>query len=76
MRIDMFTADAIVEDVLTQYPQTQHVFIKYHMACIGCSMASFSTLHEAASAYWISLEQFLYELNEAVQAEEQKGCIL
>lgn len=73
--MDMFTADAIVEDVVTQYPHTHQVFLRHHMACIGCSMASFSTLREAASAYWISLEQFLHELNETVQAEEQKGCI-
>lgn len=41
------------------------VFLRYHMACIGCSMAAFETLAEAARIYKIPLERLVSELQVA-----------
>jgi len=51
-----------IEDVLTRWPQTAVVFHQHNMACVGCAVASFYTITEAANVYSLSLEDFLSEL--------------
>jgi hybrid cluster-associated redox disulfide protein len=51
-----------VADLLAAWPQTIPVFISHRMACVGCSMAAFETLGDAARIYGIRLDEFLSEL--------------
>lgn len=54
-----------VAELLSGSPQAVMVFLRYHMACIGCSMAAFETLAEAARIYKIPLERLVSELQVA-----------
>lgn len=58
-----------VADLLNHYPQVIPVFLNHHMACVGCSMSSFETLHDAARIYGIEPQVFLVELQQAIQPE-------
>jgi len=51
-----------IEGLLTRWPQTAVVFHQHNMACVGCAVASFYTITEAASVYGLSAEQLLDEL--------------
>lgn len=59
-----------VSDLLNDYPQAIPVFLNHHMACVGCSMSSFETLHDAARIYGIEPQVFLDELHQAIYANQ------
>lgn len=60
------TSNMIIADVLSRWPQTIPVFQKYRMGCVGCVMAPFETIAEAAAIYELSLYRFLEDLNCAI----------
>lgn len=56
----------IVADVLTRWPEAASVFVRRGMACVGCAMAPFMSLREAALAYGLSVEDLLAALVSAI----------
>jgi len=52
-----------VERTLNQFPLLAAVFVRRGMACVGCAMARFDTLGEAARSYGQEAENFLAELD-------------
>jgi len=63
-------AEMIVEDVLTDWPQTAEVFNRHNMACVGCPVAPFYSVAEAVAVYSLSLEEFMAELQQAISGEK------
>ena len=61
------TADSTVGDTLRAFPATTAVFLRRHMHCPGCHMASFMTLREAAASYGIAAEDLLADLRAATR---------
>ncbi len=59
-------AKMTIESVLTRWPQTAIVFYQHNMACVGCAVAGFYTIADAADIYSLPQEQFLSELVSAV----------
>jgi hybrid cluster-associated redox disulfide protein len=53
-----------VAELVDMWPQVIPVFVRHRMACVGCNMASFETLRDAAKIYGIPAEVFLKELIE------------
>ena len=52
----------IITDVLGRWPQTANVFHEHAMACVGCAVASFYSIRDAALVYGLSPEQFISEM--------------
>lgn len=63
--------DQIVEDLLARWPETVPVFLRLKMACVGCDLAGFETVAEAAQAYGIAVERLLADLTAAIQGRQQ-----
>lgn len=63
------TAQLTVTEVLDRWPATVAVFERRGMACLGCAMARFYTVGEAASEYGLEVEDLLGELRRATQGE-------
>lgn len=61
----------IITDVLERWPATADVFHDYTMACVGCAVAPFYTIEDAAIVYGLSPEQFTTDLLRAIEAA---GC--
>ena len=59
-------AELTVEDILTRWPETAEVFNRHNMACVGCPVAPFYTVAEAAAVYQLSVEAFVEELEEII----------
>lgn len=55
-----------VADFLEQWPQAIPVFLRHHMACVGCSMSAFETLGGAAKIYNLQADDFLSELAQSI----------
>ena len=58
-----------VAEVLDRWPATAAVFVRRYMACVGCAMAPFDTVGEAAAVYGIKLEGLLDELGRLTDGE-------
>lgn len=63
------TLEHVVDEVLKTWPTTIPVFIRHKMACVGCSMAPFETVAEAAATYGLEVPGFVEELQEAAKEE-------
>ena len=65
--------DMTVETVLTRWPQTAVVFNYYATTCIGCAVASFCQISEAAATYNIPADSFVADLEQAIAGEWNKS---
>jgi len=70
-RIRTPSADMTVADLLRAWPSLGAVFLHHRMACPGCAMAPFMTLHEAAESYGMDADVLLAEL--AAAADDRTG---
>ena len=59
--------DTGVAHLLGRHPATAQVFLAHRMACVGCSLAAFETLADAAREYRLPLADFLAELERAAR---------
>jgi hybrid cluster-associated redox disulfide protein len=57
-----------VAEVLRRWPETARVFNEHNMGCVGCSLASFCTVGDAAVAYQLPLDSFLAELQQVIES--------
>jgi len=55
-----------VADLLANYPEAIPVFLSNKMSCVGCSMAAFETLADAARIYDLQPEQFQLQLQNSI----------
>lgn len=60
--------DTGVACLLGRHPATARVFLAHRMACVGCSLAAFETLADAAREYRLPLADFLAELELAARS--------
>mgnify|MGYP001501869371 CR=1 FL=1 len=57
----------MITDVLERWPKTADVFHNHTMACVGCAVAPFYSINDAALVYGLVPEQFIDELLVAIQ---------
>lgn len=57
----------MITDVLERWPKTADVFHNHTMACVGCAVAPFYSINDAALVYGLVPEQFIDELLEAIR---------
>ncbi len=70
MKKQKINLKSIVADILDRWPEVIPIFLKYQMKCVGCSMAAFEVLTDALNIYGIPADQFLDEVNDAVDESE------
>lgn len=68
MTASRFHRDLTVQAVLDAWPSTRHVFFARRMACVGCDMAPFMTIAEAAASYGIPADDLERDLRAAASA--------
>ena len=61
------TKEMSITEIIEHYPQAHGVFMKYNLGCIGCIAARFETLEDGLIAHGINVEDFLKEINKAVE---------
>lgn len=61
-------ADMRISEVLEQWPTVADVFQKHAMACVGCVVAPFYTIADAATVYNLPKDEFIAELAAAIHA--------
>lgn len=58
-----------LEELFQRWPETAVVFQRHQMACVGCVVAPFYTVADAARVYGLDPNEFLQELLHAIQDE-------
>jgi hybrid cluster-associated redox disulfide protein len=67
--------DRTVADVLSRWPQTVPVFLRYRLACIGCSLSRFEQIADVVRTYDLDRNRFLAELRQAIESYNPKSEI-
>jgi hybrid cluster-associated redox disulfide protein len=63
------TAGLLVDDVMRRWPATIRVFIDFRMRCVGCPIACFHTVADAAREHDVDGGSFLAALRARAAAE-------
>lgn len=66
VQTSLFSPELTVAELLRRWPAAIPVFIANRMGCVGCSMAGFETLEDAAHVYGLAYQQFIRELQQAI----------
>ncbi|MFO7664121.1 MAG: DUF1858 domain-containing protein [Chloroflexota bacterium] len=61
-----------ITDVLERWPATADVFHTHTMACVGCAVASFFSIIDAAEVYGLPPQQFIDELIAAIRNDAEE----
>ncbi len=56
-----------ITDMLRQWPQTSKLFIKLNMVCVGCEIAPFCSVTDAARDYNMDVETLVAALIKTIQ---------
>lgn len=60
-------ANMTVSTVLDRWPQTAEVFNQFNMACVGCPVAPYYSVTEAATVYKLSVDEFVAVLEKVIR---------
>lgn len=66
----MITKDAIIGDVLDQYPETAEFFLEIGMHCLGCPASRGETVEEACMVHGVNCDELLEKLNAQLADKE------
>ncbi len=58
-----------ISDVISNWPQTADVFHRNNMACVGCAVAPFYTIADAAIIYGLSPQEFTDQLAQIIKSD-------
>ena len=68
-------AGLTLEDLFQRWPQTAVIFQRHQMACVGCVVAPFYTVADAANVYGLDAAEFVQELLTHIAANSPNGDI-
>lgn len=60
-----------VSELIERHPAAAVIFSRHQMACVGCAMAPFETLEEAATAYRLKPDTLVREFRHACMANRK-----
>jgi hybrid cluster-associated redox disulfide protein len=66
-------ADLSVAEIMTTWPSTVRVFLDYRMHCIGCPIAPFHALPDAAREHDLRLADLLVDIQSQIERERLTG---
>jgi len=67
MRSETLDDPALTLDrLLSRWPETARVFLKYKMLCVGCMVSPFHTVIDACLEYGLDEDMFRGELRRAI----------
>lgn len=61
------TKNMLVGDVVKKHPELVETMLEHGMHCIGCHVATWETLEQAASGHGIDVNKFVNKLNTKIK---------
>ena len=66
--MDLFSDDMTVDEVTRRWPATIRVFLRHGMLCVGCPIAAFHTISDAAREHGVDEAALRQELESAASS--------
>lgn len=66
------TIKTIIADLIEGWPESRQTLARRGMACVGCTMARFETIEEAAAAYGFDPREFLRDVAAASTSSRRR----
>lgn len=61
-----FSRDLTMDQIMAEWPATIRVLLRYQMLCVGCPIAGFHTVVDAAREHHADLDEFEKSLIKAI----------
>jgi len=58
--------DLPLDELMSRWPETIKVFLRYHLLCVGCLVAPFHTISDACMEHGVDEASFRADLRQAV----------
>lgn len=65
------TKDMMIEEVVSEYPETMMVFMRHGLHCVGCHVSAYESIEEGALAHGIDVPALVEDLNRVVAARKK-----
>ena len=65
-----FSDDATMDEIMRRSPAAIRVVLQHGMLCVGCPIASFHTVSEAAREHGLNEESLRFDLHAAIKRTE------
>lgn len=65
-----FSDDATMDEIMSRSPAAIRVVLQHGMLCVGCPIASFHTVSDAAHEHDLDEEQLSSDLRTAIESTE------
>ncbi len=75
MELPTLSSNLTAAEVMQHWPSTIPVFIRHCLACVGCPFAPFETMAEIPAIYGLRLEDFMRELQQAIDSIDKLTTI-
>ena len=62
-----------VHEIMLKWPATMRVFIEWHLHCVGCPIAVFHTLRDAALEHGIDADGLLAAVAGVIECQIRDG---
>src|SRR5574338_1528889 len=67
------TADMVIHEVVSQYPQTVKVFQGHGLPCTACQIGARESVAQGAHTHRLNVEALLNDLNRVANGQEAEG---
>ena len=61
------TKDMLIGDVVKVFPDSIEVLMKHGMRCVGCHVATWETIEQAAQSHGIDVDRLIGEVNKVLK---------
>lgn len=68
------TSDMLIGDIISKYPESAEIMMKYGLHCIGCHIAAWESLGIGASSHGLNEKQIskmVAEINKAIAKKKR-----
>ena len=63
----LITKDMLIGDIVKSRPESVEIMLEQGMHCVGCHVATWETLEQAAGGHGIDVDKLLKKLNGALK---------
>ena len=61
------TKGMLIGDIIKKHPFSIEIMLEHGMQCVGCHVATWETLEQAAAGHGIDADKLVKKLNEALK---------
>jgi hybrid cluster-associated redox disulfide protein len=64
---EIIKKNMLIGEIISKYPQAVDIMLKHGMHCVGCHVATWETLEQAAQQHSIDISALVKDINENIK---------